>query len=177
LRVFDDIQLEPDAVGQQALLIQSVHPDATLRDAAEKHSQKASALGTELSLNRDSSDAINALDVSSADAETRFYVQRLLRDFHLAGVDKDEATRKRIQALRDQLTEIGRRGIATSARISARSRPMPVSSRVLEPAVARKYRESILAPGGSKPAATLVRDFLGRPFDFKAWEAWLNADQ
>src|SRR6185295_18181492 len=107
LRVFDDIQLELDAVGQQAQLIQSVHPDATLRDAAEKQSQKVSALGTELSLNRDVFDAINALDVSSADAETRFYVQRLLRDFRLAGVDKDEATRKRIQALRDQLTEIG----------------------------------------------------------------------
>jgi len=34
----------------------------------------------------------------------------------------------------------------------------------------------VLAPGGSKPAATLVSDFLGRPFDFKAWEAWLNAE-
>ena len=33
-----------------------------------------------------------------------------------------------------------------------------------------KYRDTILAPGGSKPAAALVRDFLGRPFDFRAWE-------
>ena len=40
----------------------------------------------------------------------------------------------------------------------------------------RKYRETILAPGGSKPAATLVSDFLGRPFDFKAWEHWLNRE-
>jgi len=48
---------------------------------------------------------------------------------------------------------------------------------LLAPAVARKYRETILAPGGSKPAATLVADFLGRPFDFKAWEAWLNKDE
>jgi len=106
LRVLDDIQLELDAVGQQAQLIQSVHPDAKLRDAAEKHSQRASALGTELSLNRDVFDAINALDVSAADSETRFYVQRLLRDFRLAGVDKDGVTRQRIQALRDELTEI-----------------------------------------------------------------------
>ena len=37
-----------------------------------------------------------------------------------------------------------------------------------------KYRNTVLAPGGSKPAATLVSDFLGRPFDFKAWERWLN---
>ena len=48
---------------------------------------------------------------------------------------------------------------------------------LLAPGVARKYRDAILAPGGTKPAAALVRDFLGRPFDFKAWEQWLNAEQ
>src|SRR5262245_12492354 len=119
LRVFDDVQLELDAVGQQALLIQSVHPDAGMRDTAEKLSQKASALGTEVSLNRGVYDAIAALDVTSADAETKYYVQRLLRDFRLAGVDKDEATRKRIQQLRDDLTQIGQdwdRNIRTDLR-------------------------------------------------------------
>jgi len=48
---------------------------------------------------------------------------------------------------------------------------------LLAPAVAYKYRDTILAPGGSKPAASLVRDFLGRPFDFKSWEQWLNQDE
>ncbi|MBZ5559547.1 MAG: Zn-dependent oligopeptidase [Acidobacteriia bacterium] len=47
---------------------------------------------------------------------------------------------------------------------------------LLAPAVARKYREAVLAPGGSKPAADLVRDFLGRPFNAAAWEAWLNRE-
>jgi thimet oligopeptidase len=42
--------------------------------------------------------------------------------------------------------------------------------------VAKKYRDTILAPGGSQPAATLVQNFLGRPFDFKAWETWLNRE-
>jgi thimet oligopeptidase len=32
----------------------------------------------------------------------------------------------------------------------------------------------ILAPGGSKPAAKLVEDFLGRPFNMDAYKAWLN---
>jgi thimet oligopeptidase len=107
LRVFDDVQLEIDAVSQQAQLIQSVHPDATMRETAEKVSRRVSAFNTELSLNRGAFDAIRTLDVTGADAETRYYVTRLLRDFRLAGVDKDEATRRRIQALRDQLTEIG----------------------------------------------------------------------
>jgi len=107
LRPFDDLQLELDAVSSQAELVRSVHPDANVRATAEKVGQRASALATEVSLNRGVFDAIKALDVSSADAETKYYVQRLLRDFRLAGVDKDEATRKRIQALRDELIEIG----------------------------------------------------------------------
>jgi thimet oligopeptidase len=41
---------------------------------------------------------------------------------------------------------------------------------------ARRYRDTIFAPGSSKPAATLVRDFLGRPFNANAWEDWLNRD-
>jgi thimet oligopeptidase len=48
---------------------------------------------------------------------------------------------------------------------------------LLDAEVSRKYRDKVLAPGGSKPAAALVRDFLGRPFDFKAWEAWLNREE
>jgi thimet oligopeptidase len=44
------------------------------------------------------------------------------------------------------------------------------------PGAARRYRETIFAPGSSKPAATLVRDFLGRPFTFAAWENWLNRE-
>lgn len=36
-------------------------------------------------------------------------------------------------------------------------------------AVALKYRNLVLAPGGSKDAADLVSDFLGRPFSFDAF--------
>jgi thimet oligopeptidase len=48
---------------------------------------------------------------------------------------------------------------------------------LLAPPVAHRYRDTILAPGGSKPAASLVGDFLGRPFEFKAWEDWLNREE
>lgn len=37
------------------------------------------------------------------------------------------------------------------------------------PAVAQRYRKTVLAPGGSKDAADLVADFLGRPFSFDAF--------
>jgi thimet oligopeptidase len=42
------------------------------------------------------------------------------------------------------------------------------------PEVAHRYRDRVLAPGGSKDAADLVADFLGRPYDTEAFSAWLN---
>jgi thimet oligopeptidase len=44
------------------------------------------------------------------------------------------------------------------------------------PGAARRYRAAVFAPGSSKPAATLVRDFLGRPFSATAWEEWLDRE-
>ncbi len=40
--------------------------------------------------------------------------------------------------------------------------------------VSYRYRDAILAAGGSKDAADLVADFLGRPYSFDAYEEWLN---
>ena len=104
---YDEAQLQLDAAGAQTSLIQNVHPDSVMRAVAEEELQKVSALGTEISLDRRVYDALAALDVSKADPDTRFYLERELRDFRLAGVDKDEATRTRIKVLRDTLVKIG----------------------------------------------------------------------
>ncbi len=45
---------------------------------------------------------------------------------------------------------------------------------MLDAGVAGEYRQKVLEPGGSREAATLVADFLGRPYDFRAFEAWLS---
>ena len=45
---------------------------------------------------------------------------------------------------------------------------------LLEPTIARRYKETVLAPGTSKPGAALVEDFLGRPFTVTAWQQWLK---
>ncbi|MGH7731989.1 MAG: M3 family metallopeptidase [Candidatus Eiseniibacteriota bacterium] len=104
---YDEAQVMMDAAAAQTSLIQNVHPDSAMRAVAEDGLQKVSALATEISLDRRVYDALAALDVSKADADTRFYLERELRDFRLAGVDKDEATRARIKALRDTLVKIG----------------------------------------------------------------------
>ncbi|MFP5253938.1 MAG: M3 family metallopeptidase [Actinomycetes bacterium] len=45
---------------------------------------------------------------------------------------------------------------------------------LFDTAVSYRYRDAVLAAGGSKDAADLVVDFLGRPFSFDAYEAWLD---
>ena len=45
---------------------------------------------------------------------------------------------------------------------------------LLAPEVAHRYRDAVLVPGGSKDAAALVEDFLGRPYNTEAFSAWLN---
>jgi thimet oligopeptidase len=46
-----------------------------------------------------------------------------------------------------------------------------------DPATAARYRQLVLAPGGTKPAAELVQDFLGRPISIDAYRAKMNKDQ
>jgi len=107
LTFYDEILIQIDAVSNQTSLLQNVHPDGTMRAAAEQFSQKASAFASELSLNRAVYDALAAIDCSNADAKTKFYVEKTLLNFRLSGVDKDDTTRAKIKALRDELVIIG----------------------------------------------------------------------
>jgi thimet oligopeptidase len=86
-------------------LMQKVHPDAAFRDHATTMTTKVSSAQTALSLNPAVYKALASLDVSKADPATRYYVQRQLLKFRLAGVDKDDATREKLKKLNDQLSE------------------------------------------------------------------------
>ncbi|WP_183094818.1 M3 family metallopeptidase [Nocardioides stalactiti] len=44
---------------------------------------------------------------------------------------------------------------------------------LFDPEVAGRYRDRVLARGGEADAADLVADFLGRPFSFDSYAAWL----
>jgi thimet oligopeptidase len=46
------------------------------------------------------------MDLNGADPATRYYAERTLLAFRLAGVDKDDATREKIRALREQLEQL-----------------------------------------------------------------------
>ncbi len=45
---------------------------------------------------------------------------------------------------------------------------------LMNPKTAMDFRMKVLEPGGSRDAADMVRDFLGRPHTFAAYEAWLK---
>jgi thimet oligopeptidase len=102
---FDEAIQQINSANYFATLMQQVHPDAAFRDHATQMTRKASAAQTALSLNRDVYQALRNLDVSKSDPATRYYVQRQLLEFRLAGVDKDDATRAKLKQLNDQLTE------------------------------------------------------------------------
>ena len=104
---YDRLMRELDRAASATGLIQKVHPDTAMREAADRGDRKVSALATEISLDRRVYDAVQAMDLSDADSVTRHYVGRILRDFRLAGVDRDSATRARIKALREELVVIG----------------------------------------------------------------------
>jgi thimet oligopeptidase len=47
---------------------------------------------------------------------------------------------------------------------------------MLDSGTARKLRDTVLGQGGVKDAALLVKDFLGRDYEFGAYERWLNSN-
>lgn len=107
LHPYNDLLREVYRVADQGNALSNLHPEKTHRDAGERAHQAAEALDTELSLHRPLYEAFAALDVSGEDESTQYAVEKTLRDFRRAGVDRDEATRKEIKALRDEIVEIG----------------------------------------------------------------------
>jgi thimet oligopeptidase len=106
LAPYDDAVMQLDTTGMQSGLMQTVNPDAAIRDRAQAMVQKAAAAGTALALNTGVYQALSAIDISTADAATQYYVKRTLLEFRLAGVDKDEATRAKVKSLSDDIARL-----------------------------------------------------------------------
>jgi thimet oligopeptidase len=105
LAPYDEAVRQLNAAAYFSGLMQQVHPDAAFRDHATAMTTKVSSAQTALSLNREVYQALSNLNLQGADAATRYYVQRQLLEFRLAGVDKDDGTRMRLKKLNQQLTE------------------------------------------------------------------------
>src|SRR5262249_10850672 len=88
-------------------LMAEVHPDAQMRAAAEDCTKEAAKVDRDRLLDHDLYQAIAAIKLDGADPDTRRFVERTLRDFRRAGVDKDDATRAKLKDLLDQMVADG----------------------------------------------------------------------
>ncbi|MGP8075849.1 MAG: M3 family metallopeptidase [Thermoplasmata archaeon] len=53
--------------------------------------------------------------------------------------------------------------------------PLEAKGSLTDRVLAERYANEVLAPGGSRPAAELVRNFLGREYNFDAFSRWALA--
>lgn len=102
---YNEMMIHAENAAYQANLMESVHPDSAFRTEAENQTRISAKFLDDVSLNRSVYDALSAVDVSKADAETKHFVERTLQEFRRSGVDKDEATRKQITVLLEELTK------------------------------------------------------------------------
>ena len=107
LAAYDEATGALSDASARASIARNAHPSAAMRDAAEICEQEVEALSTEMSLDRGIYEALRDLDANGEDAPTRFYLERVLRDFRRAGVDRDDDTRARIRTLNEELVRIG----------------------------------------------------------------------
>jgi thimet oligopeptidase len=107
LEAFDEAIAGLSNVRSLARLIRIAHTEADNRSAAESVQQDLDKVMTEISLDREIFGALDSLDLTAQDEGTRTWIARLLRDMRLAGVDRDDQTRKRIQQIQDELILAG----------------------------------------------------------------------
>ena len=107
LRPYDNAQNELALAGFQAILMNGLAREKEVRDAGEAMAQTVQEASNALELNQDVYKALAALNVSAADPATRHYVDRMLLEYRLAGVDKDAATRAEIKKLLDHIADEG----------------------------------------------------------------------
>jgi thimet oligopeptidase len=104
LRHYDEAIEQLNLAGAQAGVLNSVAADKAVRDQAQAEAQRVSMAGSALSLNRQVYEALAAINLDGTSPATRHFVERTLLGYRLSGVDKDEATRDRLQALHEKAT-------------------------------------------------------------------------
>jgi thimet oligopeptidase len=107
LRPYDNAANELSLAGNEAYLMYSLASQKEVRDAGQALTQHVSEVATALGLNQDIYHALVAVDLSSADPATHYYMQRTLLEYRLAGVDQDGATRTEIKKKLDHITDLG----------------------------------------------------------------------
>ena len=104
-RKFDDLGLVLGAASGDAGVVTQTSLDPATRDAGRACSQKIDALNTEISLSRPIYARLKAIDARAVSAQERFLLERAIAQYDRAGVGADEATRAKVKALQDRISE------------------------------------------------------------------------
>jgi len=105
LAAYDDVyNLVITTAYAEPAVLKDTHTDAAVRKAAEDCVQRAVAAATAFSMSRPIYERLKAVDAKGVAPELRYTVQRQLDNFQRSGVDRDDATRKRIANLQDAIT-------------------------------------------------------------------------
>jgi thimet oligopeptidase len=107
LQAFDIALLVGSDAQARANLAEQVHPAKEFREASQVCEQEASQTLTDISLDKGMYNVLASLDGSKLDSAGKYFLRTTLRDYHRAGVDRDDATRAKIRALQDELIKIG----------------------------------------------------------------------
>src|SRR5713226_4571176 len=107
LQAFDSALVVASDAENRAGLAEQTHPSKPFRDAAQVCEQEGSRVLTDISLDKEMYNVVASLDGGRLDPAGTYYLKTTLRDYHRAGVDRDDATREKIRNLRDQLVKIG----------------------------------------------------------------------
>ena len=100
---FDAIRRPLDAVRGPAQLLSQVHPAADVRTAGLDAVREVASFETDFSLDRACFERLAATSAGLLPPAERRLLERALRDFRRSGVDRDDATRARIQRLNEEL--------------------------------------------------------------------------
>ena len=104
---YNQLLVAASASNALAGLMSEVHPEEAIRDAARECEQEVSRFYSDLALDREMYDALAAVDISQADAQTRRFLEHTLRDYRRAGVDKPPEVRDRLKQIDEELTRLG----------------------------------------------------------------------
>ncbi len=107
LQAFDTAVLVAVDAENRAGLAEQVHPAKPFRDAAQVCEQEVSRMLTDVSLDKELYNVLASLDGTKLDPAGSYYLRTSLRDYHRAGVDRDDPTRDKIRKLQDELVKIG----------------------------------------------------------------------
>ena len=107
LRRWDEVGCLLGNVAASSSLLANVHPDEAVRTACERSEAEVDRLVTELRQDRRLYDVFAGLERTGLDPAADRLLGKTLEDFRRAGVDRDDATRARLTAINERLTELG----------------------------------------------------------------------